>query len=132
MTTPPRILLAEDDKEMRVLLNQVLRKAGYEITECPDGIVLLNHLSSYLFPNEQNGVDLVISDIRMPGVTGMEVLEGLADCNDLPPIILITAFGDPKTHAEAKRLGAAAIFDKPFEISKLLEKVRQIIPLPES
>lgn len=128
---PPRILLAEDDREMRALLNQVLCKAGYEIIECPDGIVLLNHLSSYFFPNGQKEVDLVISDIRMPGITGMEVLEGLIDCDDLPPIILITAFGDQKTHEEAKRLGAAAIFDKPFDIGKLLDMVRQIIPLPE-
>lgn len=129
---PPRILLAEDDKEMRALLTQVLCKVGYEVIECSDGIVLLNHLSSFFFPNGHKKVDLIISDIRMPGITGMEILEGLTNCDDLPPIILITAFGDRETHAEAKRLGAAAIFDKPFEIGKLVDKVRHIIPLPDS
>ena len=130
-TKPPRILLAEDDKEMRALLTQVLRKAGYEVIECPDGIVLLNNLGSFFFPKERKKVDLIISDIRMPGLTGMEILEGLTNCDDLPPIILITAFGDRETHAEAERLGATAMFDKPFDIGKLVAKIRQIIPFPD-
>jgi hypothetical protein len=77
-TNPYRILLAEDDKEMRAMLVHALRNAGYEVTECPDGLGLLTHLEPFLKPEAigHEGVDLIISDIRMPGFTGMEVLEG--------------------------------------------------------
>jgi CheY-like chemotaxis protein len=127
----PRVLLAEDDQELRAVLVQALRKNGYQVTECGDGFRLLDHLGSVLrspevLASDPVRFDLVISDIRMPGVTGMSVLEGVSLFEGFCPVILITAFGDEETHAQAKRLGAAAIFDKPFDINDLLLKVRQI------
>jgi DNA-binding response OmpR family regulator len=128
-TDPYRVLLAEDDYEMRVLLAMALRKAGYEVVECSDGMGLLTHLAAFLLPDElaREPVDLIISDIRMPGVTGMEVLEGKPEKQAFPPMILITAFGDAETHALADRFGAAAIFDKPFDMDVLLNKVNAIL-----
>ena len=123
----PRILLAEDDDELRKLLTWSLHKEGYRVTECTDGMVLLNNLDGYLFLEEANGFDLIISDIRMPGLTGIEILEGLHTYENFPPMILITAFGDEETHAQAHRLGATAILDKPFDIEDLLTKVREIL-----
>jgi DNA-binding response OmpR family regulator len=124
-----RILLAEDDKEMRSLLALMLRKEGYQIRECMDGLSLLDMLSSFFLPDEEHeNFDLIISDIRMPGVTGMEILMGANELDDFPPIILITAFGDKETHVLAERLGAVALFDKPFDIDEMLEKVRAILP----
>ena len=70
---------------------------------------------------------MIISDIRMPGLTGIEILEGLHTLESFPPMILITAFSDEETHAKAHRLEAAAIFDKPFDIEDLLAKVREIL-----
>ena len=126
----PHILLAEDDKEMRVLLAGALRRAGYAVTECGNGVELLDHLGSYVLPDEEHEeVDLVISDIRMPGLTGLEILEGLSRRGDLPPFILITAFGDVETHARAKHWGALAMFDKPFDVDDLVAKVRKVVPL---
>ena len=90
-------------------------------------MVLLNYLEDYLFLGETTGFDLIISDIRMPGITGIEVLEGLHAHENCPPMILITAFGDKETHAQAHRLGAAAIFDKPFDIEDLLANVRETL-----
>lgn len=124
-----RILLAEDDKEMRSLLALMLRKEGYQVRECMDGLSLLDMLSSFFLPDEEHeNFDLIISDIRMPGVTGMEILMGANELDDFPPIILITAFGDKETHVQAERLGAVALFDKPFDIDEMLEKVRAILP----
>ena len=123
----PRVLLAEDDEELRKLLTWSLHKEGYKVTECTDGMVLLNYLDGYLFLGEANGFDLIISDIRMPGITGIEILEGLHTHENFLPMILITAFGDEETHAQAHRLGAAAIFDKPFDIADLQAKVREIL-----
>jgi two-component system response regulator (stage 0 sporulation protein F) len=123
------ILLAEDDEEMRSLLALMLRKEGYRVTECPNGVALLDMLSSFFLPSEEHkNFDLIISDIRMPGITGMEILMGANELDNFPPIILITAFGDKETHMQAERLGAAALFDKPFDIDELLKKVHAILP----
>ncbi len=123
-----RILLAEDNYEMRKLLLWSLRRNGYTVVECPDGACILKKLG--LTGEEPGGkFDLIISDIRMPGVTGLEVLEGANIFDELPPIILITAFPDKETLAEAERLGAAAVFAKPFDVDELLLKVRQTLPL---
>jgi DNA-binding response OmpR family regulator len=122
------ILLAEDDEEMRRLLALMLRKEGYQVTECPDGISLLDQLSSlFLHEENQRNFNLIISDIRMPGVTGMEILMGASEDKNFPPMILMTAFGDKETHIQAERLGVAALFDKPFDIDDMLNKVREIL-----
>ena len=128
--TSPVILLAEDDKEMRTLLAQALRAACYRVSECVDGWNLLEHLRCFILPDSRrhDQVDLVISDIRMPGLTAFEILEGVEDTDGFPPIILITAFGDADTHTQAEKFGAVAILDKPFEIDDLLAKVRKIVP----
>jgi DNA-binding response OmpR family regulator len=123
---PRRILVAEDDQEMRALLTQSLRWAGYRVTECVDGWDLLSHLGSYLIPQNHENIDLVISDIRMPGLTGLEILRGTRGTRRFPPVILITAFGDDETHAEAARLGAAML-DKPFDMNEMLATVASTI-----
>ena len=129
---PPRLLLAEDDVEMRRMLAQLLRRDGYEVVECPDGVRLLDHLSTFLGRTKLKEFDLVISDIRMPGLTGLEVIGGLHQMRGFPPTILMTAFGDPETHAQARQIGVVAMFDKPFDTFDLLAKVRETVPLSES
>ena len=128
--TSPRILLAEDDGEMRTMLTQILGKAGYHVVECGHGWELLDHLGSFIIPDEypKKHYDLIISDIRMPGISGLSILQGMYETKHAPPIILITAFGDDKTHMEAERYGAAGLFDKPFDIDDLMAKVREILP----
>ena len=123
-----RILLAEDDDEMRSIIALHLRREGYEVTECRDGMELLDHLNGFLeHVDGADEFDLIVSDIRMPGVFGLSVAAGAADCQDSPPMILITAFGDAETHQAAEQYGVKAVLDKPFEIPVLLEKVREII-----
>jgi CheY-like chemotaxis protein len=124
----PRILVAEDDDDMRALLSQILHSSGYEVAEFSDGLRLMARLAS-AGPGE---FDAIVSDIRMPGVSGIEVLEGLKGCEGAPPMILITAFGDSETHELARRLGAAAMFDKPFDVEELLAELRRVVPLPST
>jgi CheY-like chemotaxis protein len=123
----PRILIAEDDFEMRRLLSSSLHKDGYEVVEAANGAEMLAELSAGLTYAAPFGFDLIISDIRMPGATGLEALAGLRTCLAPPPVILITAFGDEATHAEAERLGAIALFDKPFEIDQIRAFVRRTL-----
>jgi len=132
-----RILIAEDDHEMRTLLAEALNRDGYKVGECSDGVDLLIKLGGVLTPMgtfalvpapaASEPCDLIISDIRMPFLGGLEILMKLEAIKHPPPVILITAFGDPNTHAHARRLGAAAVFDKPFDTEDLLAKVREIV-----
>ncbi len=125
------ILLAEDDFEMRKMLAWFLREEGFEVTECNDGDSLMRRLG-FLDPlNGTETFDLIISDIRMPGVTGTQVLEAIKDYENFPPMILITAFGDEDTHLKAKKLGAAMVIDKPFDIEDLLATIAQTIPFKQ-
>jgi two-component system, response regulator, stage 0 sporulation protein F len=127
--SPLRILLAEDDLEMRRMLSWYLQKKGCNVVACKDGNDLMRHLG-FLGPLEYfHGFDLIISDIRMPGVTGLQVLETAKEFDDFPPMILITAFPDKQTLDLAKRLGAAAILSKPFDMDALLTEISQIFPL---
>lgn len=121
------LVVAEDDDEMRALLTQSLRAEGYEVTECRDGMQLVGLLWDGTEGHMRRDFDLVVSDIRMPGVLGLSVLAGVQACGGGPPVIMITAFGDEATHAEALRLGAACILDKPFEVDELLVTVRTVL-----
>lgn len=129
MAGKPRILLAEDDTEMRRMLALQMRNAGFDVIECNDGQQLLERIWDFSPSDSNDHFDLIVSDIRMPGFTGLEVLEGITDTQWFTPMILITAFGDKRTHAEARRLGATAVFDKPFNVSDLLAKIREILVL---
>jgi len=129
MARKPRILLAEDDTEMRRMLALQMKNAGFDVIECSDGQQLLERIWDFNPTDNRDQFDLIVSDIRMPGFTGLEVLEGITDTQWFTPMILITAFGDKRTHSEARRLGATAVFDKPFNVSDLLAKIREILVL---
>ena len=121
------VLLAEDDPDLRELLAFCLFSQGYAVESFSQGLGLLERLQDH-FDGRREPVDLIISDLRMPGLTGLEVLESLCDRPDRPPVICITAFGDPATHRQARRLGAAEVLDKPFDIDILLDRARRLCP----
>lgn len=122
LSSHPHILLAEDDNELRELLNFSLARAGYLVTCCENGLDLLDRL---LQPQDY---DLVISDLRMPALTGLEVLEYLHDAGQQLPFICMTAFGDRQTHESAYKFGATATIDKPFDLDEMLTLVHTICP----
>jgi CheY-like chemotaxis protein len=119
-STPVRVLVAEDDTDTREALVEALRLDGYEVIEAHNGWELLQYLATQDAQTEPTSqVDLVISDIRMPGKNGLDVLAGLRCANGATPFILITGFSDLQIHAEARRLGAAAVLAKPFALEQL-------------
>jgi CheY-like chemotaxis protein len=127
-TARARILLAEDDLEMSDLLNETLLGEGYAVTRASNGLELLEQITR-LRMEPQHGrffdVDLIISDIRMPWVSGLEMLKELRTNDRTTPVILITAFGDEQVHMQALRQGACAVLDKPFDLEQLVELVRR-------
>jgi CheY-like chemotaxis protein len=123
----PRILLAEDHRETRALLASTLRAQGYEVVEAANGYEFISVVSEAWLGHTTRFPDLVITDIRMPGPNGLRVIESLRKTYWAIPVIVITAFGDDATHAEARRLGAHAVIDKPFDPEALKEKVGEIL-----
>jgi CheY-like chemotaxis protein len=124
---PPRVLVAEDDADMRRLVVETLRKDGYEVVEAPDGGRLLVKLArEYGMQGVEVATDLVVSDIRMPVCTGMQILEQLRAVRWHVPIILMTAFGDAATRERAAALGAV-LFDKPFDLDDLRTAVAALL-----
>lgn len=127
----PRILLADDDTEMRALLSAVLRKDGFDVLEAQDGSTLLDLIGDQILDaSDKPGIDLIISDIRMPGVDGLNILAGLRKSDWSTPVLLITAFGDKKTHQEAARLGAVGVFNKPFDLDDFRMAILNLIGPP--
>jgi CheY-like chemotaxis protein len=124
----PRVLLADDDPDLRELIADALRLHGFDVLEAEHGGQLIERLGPFLLGTGVDPpADLVLSDLRMPGITGLSALAGLRARDGALPFILITAFGDAETHAEAHRLGATAVLDKPFELPGLVALVRQCL-----
>jgi DNA-binding response OmpR family regulator len=112
-------LVAEDDDAMRSVIVQTLRKDGYDISEVTDGGKLLVTLAKeYLHVDGRDLVDLLVSDVRMPVCTGLQILEQLRMAKWPVPVILLTAFGDEATRRRADSLGAV-LFDKPVDMDDL-------------
>ncbi len=124
---PARLLLAEDDLELRELLAYVLRADGHEVVEARDGNELLEILSESAQRNASSTFALVVSDVRMPGLTAFDVLGRLQRTLADVPVILITAFGDQTTHLRAQRMGACRVFDKPFDFDDLRAAVHETL-----
>jgi DNA-binding response OmpR family regulator len=118
-----RLLLAEDDFELRELLACVLRADGHDVVEARDG----NELWTMLSEDGREPFALVVSDVRMPGLTAFDVLSRLQRSLTDTPVILITAFGDQTTHLRALRLGASRVFDKPFDCDDLRAAVHETL-----
>ena len=122
----PCVVLAEDDREMRMLLATTLRRAGWDVLEAGDGMDLLDCVA-WIIESRDDWTDcMIVSDIRMPELGGLEVLERLRGLGWTGGIILITAFGDEATHAQARELGATMVIDKPFDLDALCEAIRKV------
>ncbi len=115
-----RILVVDDERSMRELLSIVLRREGYEVVLAENGRAALAVL-------EQQPIDLLISDIKMPDMSGVDVLRA-AKRIDLDIVgIMITAFASTDTAVEALRLGALDYLSKPFNVDELKLKVRKAL-----
>lgn len=122
------ILLADDDLEMRALLSTELRRDGYDVLEMRNGIELVRAI--HRFESARVPLHLIITDVRMPGFTGFEVLEYLRAARLSVPVILMSGFGDDRLRADARGLDAALVLDKPFAVDDLRAAVARIVPRP--
>jgi two-component system response regulator PilR (NtrC family) len=119
-TTQARLLVVDDERSMRELLSIVLRREGYAVTLAENGRAAIDHLERARF-------DLLISDIKMPDMTGVDVLRNAKRIDPDILGIMITAFASADTAIEAMRLGAHDYLSKPFDVDELKMKVRNAL-----
>ena len=111
-----KILVIDDDLSLREMMEMMLRGAGHEITVAKDGLDGLTVAAG-------GGFDLIISDIKMPGIDGLEVLKRLRGAGNSTPLILVSAYAKPGTAVEAMREGAYDFIPNPFKPQDLLAVV---------
>ena len=119
--SPLRILVVDDDQEMRSLLRRSLEFDGHHVTERDRGTQVLKTL-------KESGFDLVILDNRMPGLNGLDLLPMLRREFPRVPVLLVTAFGGRQVASSALRLGASSYLEKPFRLGQLRDAIATLIP----
>lgn len=119
-----KILVIEDDEEMRSLLKDFIEEEGYEADSVEKGTYAFRKLTTESF-------DLIITDIRMPGYSGLEILPELKRLQPGVPVVVITAFGSEEVYRKALIRGAAAYLEKPIHFHKLKELIHEIISSKE-
>jgi two-component system response regulator HydG len=120
MTTPVRVLVVDDDAGVRYTLREILSSEGLLVDEAADGAEALARFEAQPTP-------LVVTDLRMPNLDGMELLRALAARSPAPRVVVITAHGSERQAVEAMKAGAYDYFRKPFENEELLAVVRRAV-----
>ncbi|HCC48439.1 MAG TPA: hypothetical protein DEQ38_10050 [Elusimicrobia bacterium] len=118
-----RILIVDDEPDMRLAVRNVLKLRGYEIAEAGDGPAALEMAKA-------NRPDLVLLDMRLPGMDGIEVLDGLKKIDDTVPVVMITGYGHIQSAVDVMKLGASEYLQKPFENAQLVETVKRFVQGP--
>lgn len=119
----PKIFVVEDDKNLRRLLEDYLKKEGFEVVTAQDG-------NDALRKWRQNLADLVVLDVMMPGLDGFEVLEYIREESKIP-VIFLTARGELADRIQGFETGADDYLTKPFSIKELVMRIRAILKRTE-
>jgi len=119
-----RIMIIEDDEEMRSLLKDFFEEEGFETDSVSNGVDALQMFSKDHF-------DLVITDIRMPGLTGLDILPRIRRLKPETPVIVMTAYGSDDVRRRAFERGATTYLEKPIQLSKLRSVIREMVSRKE-
>jgi two-component system response regulator PilR (NtrC family) len=114
----PNLLIVDDEKGYREVLSAVFEAEGFEVATAPNGLAAVAHLNSH-------SVDVIISDVRMPDMDGIELLRNVRSIDSDVGMVLMTAFGTIDTAREAFKLGADDFIQKPFNNEELKLIVRR-------
>lgn len=119
MSPKARVLVADDEERIRILLEANLEAAGHEVVLACDGSEALALL-------EKGNLDVVVTDMNMPGATGLQVIESVRNrYGPNLPVIVITAYGSVTNAVEAMRMGATDYLEKPFDMAELRQCVEK-------
>jgi two-component system, NtrC family, response regulator HydG len=120
MSDGATLLVADDDPGLRESLQRTLTRAGYRVTLAPDGRAALEAI-------QNGGLDLILTDLKMPGLTGREVLRAAKEIAPDVDVILLTAFGTVEEAVNAMKDGAYDFITKPFRGEQLLKVVAKAL-----
>ncbi len=115
-----RILIIEDDQEMRSLLEDVLSEEGFQTESVSNGSEGLRKVT-------QEPFDLILTDIRMPGLTGLDILPVIRRLQPEASVIVITAFGNEEIRRRSVERGASGYLEKPIHMDKLKTLVHEMV-----
>jgi two-component system OmpR family response regulator len=115
-----RVLVVDDTKNIRALLTKCLETEGYDVKTAADGKTALEMISKERF-------DLVFLDIRMPEISGTEVLRRMREIGINTPVVIITAFGTVKNAVDCSQFGAVAYLQKPFTQNKIKTVLEEML-----
>ncbi|MBS4195871.1 response regulator [Lederbergia citri] len=117
-----KILIVDDQFGIRILLNEILQKEGYQVFQAANGL-------QALAITKKHTLDLVLLDMKIPGMDGLEILQQMKKIRPDIRVIIMTAYGELEKIEAAKKLGALAHFTKPFDIVELRQTIRTYIPI---
>ncbi|MDZ5539729.1 response regulator [Bacillus licheniformis] len=117
-----KILIVDDQYGIRVLLNEVFNKEGYKTFQAANGIQALD-----IVKNQRP--DLVLFDMKIPGMDGIEILKRMKIIDEGIRVIIMTAYGELDMIQESKELGALTHFAKPFDIDEIRDAVKTYLPI---
>lgn len=117
-----KLLIVDDQYGIRILLNEVFQKEGYQTFQAASGIQALEIV-------ENHSPDLVLLDMKIPGMDGIEILKRLKVIDPDIQVIIMTAYGELDMIQEAKDLGAITHFAKPFDIDEIRAAVKKLLPV---
>jgi DNA-binding NtrC family response regulator len=115
-----KILVVDDEVDLQEILCDELKLAGADVFSASNGADALNLIAS------EGPFDVILSDIRMPGGNGLDLLQEVMKLRPRPVVVLVTGYADT-TEAEAKKLGAAAVLEKPFILNKIPPLILQLV-----
>ena len=119
-----RVLIIEDDEGMGSLLKDFLEEEGYAADVANDGLEVFRKIS-------QGAFDLVITDIRMPGLSGLDILSAIKKFQPQLPVIVLTAFGGEEVHRRSIARGADGYLEKPIHFDKLRARIHDLVSAKE-
>jgi excisionase family DNA binding protein len=119
----PRILVVDDEDTVRDLIARALLGAGYDVAVATNGPAALERLA-------ESGTDLLITDLRMPGMDGLSLIREARKTAPGLPVIVITGFSTEETAADAVALGVAGYLTKPFRLSRILAATARALGEP--
>jgi len=117
-----KLLIVDDQFGIRILLNEVFQREGYTTFQAANGVQALEIV-------QKHAPDLVLLDMKIPGMDGIEILKRIKEINRDIKVIIMTAYGELDMIQETRELGAVMHFAKPFDIDDMRDAVRKYISL---
>lgn len=115
-----KLLIVDDQQGIRLLLNEVFKKEGYETYLAANGLEAIDFI-------ENKEIDCVLLDMKIPEMNGIEILQRMEEMGRKMPIVMMTAYGEVKLVEQAKSLGVTHYFTKPFDIFEVRNTVNNLL-----